>query len=348
MCRRSAAEVADILARRHGWETASGAEPPAPRPARAGAPSPSVAAKSPARAPRVDLPRPQSGGAAATGRNWSREEVEVVVADYLDMLHQELKGVRVNKADHNRRLQASLPGRSHGSVEFKHQNISAVLLETGYPSVSGYKPRGNYQDLLRTVVTERIAAADHLRTLTAAAVEAPVETVPEVDDLLSLLVAPPSPSARRETYEQTRERRATMPRVVNWLERESRNRSLAGAGEKLALEFEHRRLWRAKRRDLAERVEHMSVTKGDGLGFDILSFESNGDERLIEVKTTGFGPMTPFFASRNEVAVSEERANAYFIYRLFAFRKEPRMFHLRGSLRATCILEPVQYAAIVA
>ena len=198
------------------------------------------------------------------------------------------------------------------------------------------------------MVTERVAAADQLRLLTAAAVEAPVEAIPEVDDLLSLLVEPPSPRPRRETYEQMREHRTQVPTTVNWLERESRNRSLAGAGEKLALEFEHRRLWKAKRRDLAERVDHVSSTKGDGLGFDILSFDSNGDERLIEVKTTRFGPMTPFFASRNEVAVSEERANAYFIYRLFAFRREPRMFHLHGSLRATCILEPVQYSASVA
>ena len=135
---------------------------------------------------------------------------------------------------------------------------------------------------------------------------------------------------------------------VNWLERESRNRSLAAAGEELALDFEHRRLWKARRRDLAKRVEHVARTRGDGLGYDILSFESNGAERLIEVKTTRFGPMTPFFASRNEVAVSQERAPMYYIYRLFRFHTEPRMFHLHGSLQATCNLEPVQYAATVA
>lgn len=343
-----AANVAGILASRYGWETASGAEPPVPHPARAGAPSPSVAAKSPVQVPRVGIVRPQSAEAAATGSAWSRNEVEAVVEDYFEMLQQELKGGRVNKADHNRRLHAQLPGRSHGSVEFKHQNISAVLHELGYPSVPGYKPRGNYQELLRMVVTERVAAADQLTLLTSAAVEAPIETMPEVDDLLSLLVQPPSPSAKRGTYEQMHEHRTRVPTTVNWLERESRNRSLAGAGEKLALDFEHRRLWKAKRRDLADRLEHVSTTKGDGLGFDILSFELSGDERLIEVKTTGFGPMTPFFASRNEVAVSEERANAYFIYRLYDFRKEPRMFHLHGSLRTTCILEPVTFAASVA
>lgn len=343
-----AAKVAAILANRHGWETASGDEPPAPRPAGAGAPSPAVAAKSPSQAPRVTIGAKASGAAETTGSAWSQREVEAVVEDYFDMLEQELKGERVNKADHNRRLQALLPGRSHGSVEFKHQNISAVLLDLGHPPISGYKPRGNYQDLLATVVAERVAADGQLMLLTAAAVEAPVEVMPEVDDLLSLLVKPPIPPAKRETYEQIREGRSPMPVKVNWLERESRNRSLATAGEQLALEFEHRRLWKAKRRDLAEKVEHLSNTKGDGLGYDILSFEANGDERLIEVKTTGFGPMTPFFASRNEVAVSEERANAYVIYRLFAFRKEPRMFHLHGSLRTTCILEPVQYAASVA
>ena len=161
MCRRN--ELPKWLI---SWRAAMGGKPPPERnlrplrPARLGAPSPSVAAKSPAQAPRVSLAKPQGAGAAIAGSDWSRDEVETVVEDDFEMLEQELKVARVNKADHNRRLQALLPGRSHGSVEFKHQNISAVLLELGYPSVSGYKPRGNYQELLRTAVTERMATAD--------------------------------------------------------------------------------------------------------------------------------------------------------------------------------------------
>ena len=345
---KRAEEVARILARRYSWETAAGAAPPPLRAAKAGAPSPSVAAKSPAKGPSLRIKRPPDEVHRATSTPWSRREVEAVVEDYFGMLVLELKGELVNKAEHNRRLKVSLDERSRGSLEFKHQNISAILLELGYPYVSGYKPRRNYQDLLRTVVIERLASASQLRLLAAAAVEAQVEAPPVVGDLLALLVDPPRPVlAPRASYERRRQQRTTGPVFVNWLEQEARNRSLADAGEELALQFEHRRLWQEKRRGLAERVEHVSRTRGDGLGFDILSFESNGAERLIEVKTTRFGPMTPFFASRNEVAVSEERASAYYLYRLFAFGNQPRMFHLHGFLGSTCILEPVQYAASV-
>jgi hypothetical protein len=44
------------------------------------------------------------------------------------------------------------------------------------------------------------------------------------------------------------------------------------------------------RDDLAQKVEWVAVTIGEGLGFDVLSFDADdGSERLIEVKTTGLG-----------------------------------------------------------
>jgi hypothetical protein len=69
--------------------------------------------------------------------DWSRDEVEAIVADYFGMLGHELTGARVNKSEHNERLRAVLQRRSKGSVEFKHANISAVLTEHGYPYTTG-------------------------------------------------------------------------------------------------------------------------------------------------------------------------------------------------------------------
>jgi hypothetical protein len=77
------------------------------------------------------------------GDEWSRDEVEATVADYFDMLHRELAGLAINKAEHNERLRRFLQNRSKGSVEFKHANISAVLTLHGYPYIDGYKPRFN-------------------------------------------------------------------------------------------------------------------------------------------------------------------------------------------------------------
>jgi len=111
------------------------------------------------------------------------------------------------------------------------------------------------------------------------------------------------------------------------------------------MRFEHERLWRAGKRKLAKRIDHVAKTKGDSLGYDILSFAENGQERFIELKTTRYGSLTPFFASRNEVKISEVHEDDYQLYRLFQFSKQPQLFVLNGSLRHTCILEPNQFAA---
>jgi hypothetical protein len=83
--------------------------------------------------------------------DWSREEVEAIVADYLQMLTMELAGQNFNKTEHRRRLQTKLNGRSDGSIEFKHGNISAAMIDFGFPYIRGYKPRANYQALIGIV-----------------------------------------------------------------------------------------------------------------------------------------------------------------------------------------------------
>lgn len=278
---------------------------------------------------------------------WSIEEVEATVADYFGMLKQELAGEPVNKAEHRRQLLRLLNGRPEGAVEFKHANISAILIELGYPYINGYKPRRNYQDLLREVVADRLKVDSALRAAAAAAVEAPVRMVSSRPTWEQAYVAAPSREERRNrVYERTTASKNPV-RSVNYLEREARNRDLGLAGEQFALDLEHARLWNAGARRLAERIEHASKERGDALGYDITSFELDGSPRLIEVKTTRFGQMTPFFASRNEVAVSESAREQYHVYRLFRFESEPKLFVLSGSLREVVRLEPETFRASI-
>ena len=277
--------------------------------------------------------------------DWSQQEVEIIVEDYLGMLALELRGQDYNKAKRNRDLQKLLPTRTRGSIEFKHANISAVMIEMGYPYVDGYKPRINFQkSVLPGVVERRVYAMPELSGMVSKIVDQPAEPPVKVDDLLSILVEPPPrPKKKGALYES-----ASAPRVRtrrNYLEQEARNQSLGRAGEELVIEFEQQRLWRAGQKRLAERIDHVAA-KADGHGFDILSFETDGRERLVEVKTTRFGQMTPFFASNNEVEVSEKRSVEYHVYRLFDFSKKPRLFLLNGSMRSTCTLEAVQFRAI--
>lgn len=279
----------------------------------------------------------------ATGDDWHRHEVEAAVAAYRSMLISELRGVTFNKALKNREVQA-MTGRSKGSVEFKHQNISAVLNFLGLPYIEGYKPRANYQALLVDVVSEVIGGDRKVHELAEELVKAgEFEDVQE--KALVSWVEPPKPD--KSFYAGFADEPAPIqPRPgKNYLEIEARNQKLGLAGERLVMELEHRRLWESGQRRLAERIDHVSQTKGDGLGYDIISFEDDGAERLIEVKTTQFGIMTPFFATRNEVSVSETEARRYHLYRVFGFRKNPRLFALSGALGRTCELDPCVFSA---
>jgi hypothetical protein len=275
--------------------------------------------------------------------SWSQLENEAIVADYLDMLELELRGEPVNKTEHRRRLAPVLSGRSDGSIEFKHANISAALIDLGYAYVDGYKPRANYQDALLSVLEEQMVTRPALAALLRLRASEPA-AVPSVDDLLARMEGPLSPTEARSR------RVAEPPRQVkvNYLALEASNASLGRAGEEFVVNYERARLIHAGKDKLADRVEHVALTRGDGLGFDVRSFEANGGDRLIEVKTTTYGKYIPFFVSRNELQVSRDEADAYQLYRLFQFRRDPRLFNLPGALDQSCDLDPAVYTARVA
>ena len=276
--------------------------------------------------------------------DWSREEVEVIVTDYFAMLGADLARTPYNKTAHRRGLADRVRNRSEASIEFKHGNISAILIELGFPYIPGYKPRSNYQALLFDVVAERLWANRQLQELAATDADRPSST-PSVLDPLSILVDPPAAGRPERSLG---ERSSVRPvAFVDYLEREARNRSLGEAGEHFVIGYERIRLIRSGHEALAARIEHVSRVKGDAEGFDIRSYENDGKERLIEVKTTKYGQETPFFVSRNELAVSERRRDCYHVYRLFRFREAPRMFVLGGAISSTCTLDASTYVASV-
>lgn len=276
--------------------------------------------------------------------HWSDFEVEAAVADYFRMLRLELAGHKYNKTEHRRALMEELNGRSDGSVELKHQNISAVLIEMGIPYIDGYKPRFNYQrSLLPAAVADYLKANPELQKLFAADSEA-APTIPSVDDFLSAWEEPPAPEDRKAP--SISEAPAIYnPGGVNYLEREARNISLGEAGEQFVINFERARLIRAGKESLAERIEQVSATVGPAAGFDIKSFDESGADRYIEAKTTKYGKNTPFFVTPNEVRFSRANASRYYLYRLFSFRESPRLFALQGHVEDRCILEPSEFIA---
>jgi hypothetical protein len=123
------------------------------------------------------------------------------------------------------------------------------------------------------------------------------------------------------------------------VERDRLNRTLGKAGEAFVVDIERRQLTQADRPDLARKVRWIAAEDGDGAGYDVLSFNPAGRERLIEVKTTNGAARTPFFLSRNECAVATERPEDWRIYRVHLFAKGPRIFTiappLEGAVRLT-------------
>jgi hypothetical protein len=104
--------------------------------------------------------------------------------------------------------------------------------------------------------------------------------------------------------------------------RDERNKELGLLGEKLVIELEKKQLIESDRSDLAEKVKHISVIRGDGAGYDIESFTPEGETKFIEVKTTKGSKITSFFISSNEFYFAKIHKDHYLLYRIFEYDKD--------------------------
>lgn len=268
------------------------------------------------------------------GRPWLSDELDVIVADYFAMLRADLAGERYVKSHHSAAVMARI-GRTHRSVEFKHQNISAVLDELGLPWIPGYIPKRNYQAAIFGAIDRYLSQSRELLEFVPHA--RPANPSPG-ETFVDAPVATPTAGLVREPL-------LHLVRKFDPVERDFRNRSLGKAGEAFAFELEKRRLFEAGRPDLSRQVRWVAEEDGDGAGYDILSFEPKGEERLLEVKTTNGSSRTPFFLTRREQAVAREKAADWRIYRVHDFARNPRVFTLAPPLEEVVQLTPETWRA---
>jgi hypothetical protein len=266
------------------------------------------------------------------GTHWQDDELDAIVADYFAMLEADLSGRPYVKSRYSQALMARI-GRTHRSVEFKHQNISAVLDELGMPWIPGYKSKRNYQNAIFDAIDRYLTK--HPAFLESVAAP-PTQPAPPPD----IFVA--SPPLVKERIPARLQR---LVRKFDPVERDHRNRSLGRAGEEFVIDVEQRRLAGAGRADLARKIRWISSEEGDGAGYDVLSFEPSGRERLVEVKTTNGSARTPFFLTRNEPSVATERQEEWRIYRVHLFSTEPRIFTLAPPLEKVINLRPETWRA---
>lgn len=277
----------------------------------------------------------------STGTDWSDREVDLIVADYFDMLRLELAGETYVKKRRNEELQ-KLIGRSHKSIEFKHQNISAVLLKLGLPWIRGYKPKFHYQGALLGGIERYLQALPSFLETPHEASDAPLAN-PQLDESPSLFIEAP-PSLQQVTAAEPPQLRRLIQKF-DPAARDERNRTLGKAGEERVFHFERSRLASEGRNDLARQVRWVSQEDGDGAGYDIRSFDAGGRERLLEVKTTTGYQLTPFYISENERSLSEERPDAFRLVRVYDFIRKPRAFELVPPLANSVLLRPVTHRA---
>jgi hypothetical protein len=271
--------------------------------------------------------------------SWSNLEVKLIVADYFNMLVDELAGKVVNKTVHRKALRPLLKNRSEGSIEFKHQNLSAVLINLGQPYIKGYLPRSNYQKILIEQVLDYLANNTWLEEYFKRFCEKEVNPASVDFEKEKFVVTPPLVQNVEEPIINLKRG----PIKVNFLEREQNNHKLGRSGEELVLEYEKWRLNNIGFSKLADRVEWISQTQGDGSGFDILSRNYDGSDKYIEVKTTKLSKDTPFFFTINELQFSIEHKERYYLYRVFNFDESPRMFIKDGDFKTICKSSPIVF-----
>jgi len=277
--------------------------------------------------------------------DWTDEENDLIVLDYMEMLASELAGIPFVKAQHRRLLQPKLRSiRTEGSIEFKHQNISAVMLGLGQPRIKGYKPASRFQMSLVDSVLRQLGKYSDWKTVVDARTKESGNRSNTFAESQPLWIGPP-PTHSNEPPPVDPILMAAIGRKYDVAERDERNRRLGEAGEALVLTHERSRLISAGKPELAERIRWTSKEIGDGTGFDIESFEEDGTSKLIEVKTTNGWERTPFHISRNELAVADENRDSWHLYRIWNMAREPKAFSIRPPLQEHVLLTPTSFLA---
>lgn len=123
-------------------------------------------------------------------------------------------------------------------------------------------------------------------------------------------------------------------------------KDLGDAGEELVrireIEF-------LKSKNLLTQAELVKIAK-DGEGYDVYSFDENGQEKFIEVKTSTGDEYSPFYLSENEIAFMRLNVGSYCIYRVFNYSVEnnfAEFFELSGDIESQLLMKPTQFQVLI-
>lgn len=178
--------------------------------------------------------------------------------------------------------------------------------------------------------------------ISAIVMELEQNKVPDESTSHAKLTIEAAPAKIKSRAENTIKKTSFTGKKIDWVKKQESSIKLGNNGEQLVIQSEQERLQKLNKPDLADQVKKVL----DGEGYDILSFEENGDLRYIEVKTTVKSKEEPFQMTLNEYVFSKLKRERYFIYRLFDFRVvagTARYFVLGGKELDKVHFEPIAF-----
>lgn len=98
------------------------------------------------------------------------------------------------------------------------------------------------------------------------------------------------------------------------------------------------------------KPEYVAETQGDGLGYDIKSFDKDGTEIYIEVKTTTSNKIDGFYLSENERSIAEEKKEQYKVYRVYNLNKKTKSANIQifnNIISENFQLKPTTYRVFI-
>lgn len=128
-------------------------------------------------------------------------------------------------------------------------------------------------------------------------------------------------------------------RTVNFIQNGIENKRLGDLGELWVVKYEIEKLKNANKHNLINQIKHTSKDEGDGTGFDIQSFDREGNKIFIEVKTTKGRQNSTFFVTRNELERSKIEKDNYYLYRLYNYNEQADtadLLIIKGDLTNIC------------
>lgn len=167
----------------------------------------------------------------------------------------------------------------------------------------------------------------------------PIElSLPEEIDFEQVEVAAPRPKPVQRSSNGER----GGARKINYRAKQDSNDAVGQIGEEFALRYEN---WRLRNNEeLRSAIDHVSK-RDDTAGYDIRSYEPDGSNRYLEVKSTLGAAETQFFLSDAELKKAEELGSSYVILRVFNLSGDPKCIEIRYPFDEVIDLRASTYTA---